>query len=70
MGLTSVELCAGGGGQALGLEAAGFEHLALVDNDGPACNTLRLNRPKWQVYEQDLEGFSAKPYQGADQTDR
>ncbi len=66
MGLTSVELCAGGGGQALGLEMAGYDHLALVDNDKPACNTLRLNRPKWSVFEQDLEEFKGKPYKGAD----
>lgn len=43
IGLTSVELCAGGGGQALGLELAGFGHEALVDNDAHACRTLAYN---------------------------
>jgi DNA (cytosine-5)-methyltransferase 1 len=52
--LTSVELCAGAGGQALGLEQAGFEHLALFENDPHACKTLSLNRPHWNVIEHDL----------------
>ncbi|MEL6818216.1 MAG: DNA cytosine methyltransferase [Pseudomonadota bacterium] len=52
--LTSIELCAGLGGQALGLEQAGFEHLALVENDRHACASLRLNRPEWNVVEHDL----------------
>jgi DNA (cytosine-5)-methyltransferase 1 len=51
---TSVELCAGAGGQALGLEQAGFEHVALFENDHHACQTLRLNRPHWNVVEHDL----------------
>lgn len=51
---TSVEICAGAGGQALGLEAAGFEHLACVEIDPAACQTLRLNRPHWPVYEADV----------------
>ncbi len=50
----SLELCAGAGGQALGLEMAGFEHAALIENDVAACNTLRLNRPKWNIVEHDL----------------
>jgi DNA (cytosine-5)-methyltransferase 1 len=57
MPLTSVELCAGAGGQALGLEAAGFQHLALVEVDQHACETLRHNRPKWNVVEDYLENF-------------
>lgn len=52
--LTSVEVCAGAGGQALGLEQAGFEHLACVELDSQACETLRLNRPMWNVVEDDL----------------
>ncbi len=52
--LTTLELCAGAGGQALGLEAAGFEHVALIENDAAACKTLRANRPAWRVLEHDL----------------
>lgn len=52
--LTSVEVCAGAGGQALGLEQAGFDHLACVELDSRACETLRLNRPEWNVVEDDL----------------
>lgn len=52
--LTSVEICAGAGGQALGLEQAGFEHVAAVEIDRHACATLRDNRPEWNVYEGDV----------------
>jgi DNA (cytosine-5)-methyltransferase 1 len=52
--LNSIEVCAGAGGQALGLEQAGFEHLVCVELDQHACNTLRLNRPHWDVAEADL----------------
>ncbi len=62
----SVEVCAGAGGQALGLEMAGFEHSALVEIDAHACATLRLNRPAWHVCEQDLHTFSGKPFAGVD----
>lgn len=55
--IPSLELCAGGGGQALGLEQAGFHHQALVEIDRHSCNTLRQNRPKWRVFEQDLHEF-------------
>ena len=54
MKYTSVEVCAGAGGQALGLEQAGFDHLACVEIDNMACATLRRNRPKWNVIEADL----------------
>jgi DNA (cytosine-5)-methyltransferase 1 len=64
--MTSLELCAGAGGQAQGLERAGFDHVALIEIDAAACNTLRLNRPKWNVIEADLSQFNAKPYQGID----
>lgn len=64
--LTALELCAGGGGQALGLEQAGFEHQGLVEIDRYCCATLRMNRPYWRVFEQDLETFDGAPFQGID----
>jgi DNA (cytosine-5)-methyltransferase 1 len=61
-----LELCAGAGGQALGFEQAGFEHVALVDVDAYACRTLRFNRPAWNVIQDDLKDFDARPYKGVD----
>lgn len=55
--LTSVELCAGGGGLALGLEQAGFDPVLLLDNFDAACETLRVNRPSWNVLEMDVHHF-------------
>lgn len=52
--MNCIEICAGGGGQALGLEMAGFEPLILVDNDVQSCNTLRANRPNWNVVCEDV----------------
>jgi DNA (cytosine-5)-methyltransferase 1 len=66
MGLTSLELCAGAGGQAIGLEAAGFHHSAVVEIDRDCCNTLRHNRPSWKVIEGDIRRFDAKDYKGID----
>ncbi|MGW2177813.1 DNA cytosine methyltransferase [Streptomyces sp. NPDC001732] len=54
---TSVEICAGAGGQALGLERAGFEHALLIEMDKNACDTLRHNRPLWEVHEGDLRDY-------------
>ena len=62
----SIEICAGAGGQALGLERAGFAHQALVEIDTPCCNTLRSNRPDWNVVEGDLRAFNGTPYHGCD----
>ena len=62
----SLELCAGAGGQALGLERAGFEHAGVVEIDPHACSTLRLNRPQWAVHEEDLNQFDARLYKGVD----
>ena len=63
---SSIEICAGAGGQALGLEWAGFEHDALVEIEKLACDTLRINRPHWNVIEKDLRSFSAKSFQNID----
>ena len=60
--LTSIEICAGAGGQALGLERAGFLHVALVEYEQSYCNTLKLNRPNWNVICADVKNFSGKPY--------
>jgi len=64
--MRSIEICAGAGGQALGLEQAGFEHVALVEIDAPACATLRKNRPQWNIIEDDVKNFSAKKYRNID----
>jgi DNA (cytosine-5)-methyltransferase 1 len=66
MSLFSVEMCAGAGGQALGLEQAGFEHTALVEIERECCNTLIHNRPSWNVQCSDLSSFDGRPYRGAD----
>jgi DNA (cytosine-5)-methyltransferase 1 len=63
---TSIEICAGAGGQAVGLEQAGFEHVALVEIEPIACDTLRTNRPNWNVINKDVKDFSAKQYKGVD----
>ncbi|MFF0560204.1 DNA cytosine methyltransferase [Streptomyces sp. NPDC004266] len=52
--LTFVDICAGAGGLALGLERAGFEPTLLLDEDADACRTLRTNRPHWNVLQTDL----------------
>ena len=65
-GLRSIEICAGGGGQALGLEQAGFKHEALVEIETAACDTLLCNRSYWNVVNMDLSGFDAGKYKGID----
>ena len=64
--LTCVEICAGAGGQALGLALAGFVHVALVEYESDYCNTLKLNRPEWNVICADVHDFDGKPYEGVD----
>jgi DNA (cytosine-5)-methyltransferase 1 len=64
--LKSVEICAGAGGQALGLERAGFEHLALVENDEWCCATLRARRPWRRLVRQiDLREWRADSLAGS-----
>lgn len=50
-----VELFAGAGGLALGLEQAGFKSILLNEKDKYACDTLRTNRPDWNVVQDDIE---------------
>jgi DNA (cytosine-5)-methyltransferase 1 len=65
--LTTLELCAGAGGQALGFEQAGIDHVGLVEIDEHACETLRLNRPEWNVINEDLvEEFDGSSFKGVD----
>ncbi len=53
----SLDICSGAGGQALGMEQAGFDPVLLLDNDAHACASLRLNRPGWDVAQLDLIDF-------------
>ncbi|GHU60564.1 cytosine-specific methyltransferase [Bacteroidia bacterium] len=62
--LKSIEICAGAGGQALGLEESGFDHIVLVEIEPLACETLRYNRPQWNVVQRDLRKFNASKYKG------
>ena len=64
--LTCVEICAGAGGQALGLHWAGFEHLALVEYEPAYCEVLKKNKPEWNVICEDVHNFEGIPYRGID----
>jgi len=64
-----VEICAGAGGQSLGLELAGFDHELSVELDPDACATLRHNRPHWKVAEGDVANpgvWNPAEYAGVD----
>lgn len=60
----SIEICAGAGGQALGLEMAGFSHVALVEYEKDYCECLKRNRPMWDVFCMDVRNFDGRPYRG------
>lgn len=62
-----MELFAGAGGLALGMEKAGFESVLLNEFDKHACNTLRINRPEWNVVEGDIANVDFTGYK--DQVD-
>lgn len=55
---TNVELFAGAGGLALGLEQAGFDNLLSIDFDRDSCNTLKTNRPDWNVICDSVENLA------------
>ncbi len=54
---TAIELFAGAGGTALGMENAGIKHVLLNENDKHACETLRKNKPDWNIVEGDIRGL-------------
>lgn len=64
--LSVLEICAGAGGQAIGLEEAGWDHAATIDNDPDACRTLRQNRPAWRVIEADVAAVDGSEFRGVD----
>jgi DNA (cytosine-5)-methyltransferase 1 len=66
MVLSSVEICAGGGGQALGLEQAGFHHELVAEIDLDAASTLAANRPKWNVICGDVRELNGADFRGVD----
>ncbi len=55
---STIELFAGAGGLALGVEKAGFQTLGLVEMNRDACDTLEKNRPGWNVICDDIENIS------------
>ena len=57
-----LELFAGAGGLAVGMEKAGLKCVALNEIDKHACETLRKNRPKWNVLEGDIKDFNFSEY--------
>ncbi|MEK7594605.1 MAG: DNA (cytosine-5-)-methyltransferase [Patescibacteria group bacterium] len=61
---TAIDLFAGAGGTALGLENAGFKHLMLNEIDKNAAATLRANKPKWNVVEDDIANIDFTQYKG------
>ena len=66
-GLTCLGICAGAGGQSLGLEHAGFAHEAVVELDPDACETLRLNRgSEWKIIECDVHDLDGQAFTGID----
>ena len=64
--MNSIEFCAGAGGQALGLEQAGFDHNALIEIEPDFAATLRFNRPNWDVRCADMNGFDGRPFAGTE----
>lgn len=59
---TVFEIFAGAGGMALGFEKAGLEIKYLLENDSNCCNTLRKNRPNWNIMQEDIRNVDFKKY--------
>ncbi|GAA3301962.1 DNA cytosine methyltransferase [Glutamicibacter nicotianae] len=64
--LSVLEICAGAGGQSVGLEMAGFGHSLAVEIDKDAAATLKLNRPAWNVRQEDVREIDGNDYRGVD----
>lgn len=64
--LTCIEICAGAGGQALGLAMAGFYHVALVEYEPEYCSVLKANRPEWNVICADIHNFDGTKFRDID----
>lgn len=62
----ALEICAGAGGQALGLELAGFDSAGAIELDQAACETLRSNRPQWRVIQGDVRDINGSDWRGVD----
>jgi DNA (cytosine-5)-methyltransferase 1 len=65
--LPALSLFSGGGGLDLGFERAGFRHVASYDTLDSAGDTLRTNRPRWNVHsgaDGDVRGVDWRPYRG------
>lgn len=58
--MKSIELFAGAGGLALGLEQAGFEHIGLIEFNEAAADTLKANRSQWNVLCEDVEKVASR----------
>jgi len=58
--LKAIELFAGAGGLALGVERAGFDTIALIEIDKDAAQTLQVNRPDWNVICDDIANISCQ----------
>lgn len=63
---SALDVCSGAGGEALGLEAAGFMHEAVIDIDANACQTLHMNRPYWRILQDDIREINGLDFRGID----
>lgn len=61
---TAIDLFAGAGGTALGLENAGLRHVLLNEFDKNAVQTLRYNKPEWNVSDDDVHQVDFTPWRG------
>ncbi|MEX0608889.1 MAG: DNA cytosine methyltransferase [Balneolaceae bacterium] len=64
--MRSLEIFSGAGGLAEGLKLSGFHHAGLLEFNKDACNTLRVNFPKHNVFEQDIRDFKYDQFSNID----